>query len=87
MNSREFALACLEQKRQMLEMYGDPSRSAVAAALQQLKLNVNVEEGVLTILDLALTGAFYSVLLALDGCGFLGNDQQRYRLYAQDGNC
>jgi hypothetical protein len=85
MNSRDFAFACLEQKRQMLELYRAPSKTAVATAIQHLKLDAEGEEAVLRVLDLALTDAFYSVLLALDGSASLGNDQQTYRLYAEDG--
>jgi hypothetical protein len=83
---REFALACVAQKAQMLRFYSDPSQeTAVARVLDDLQLTEETRAGVLKALDLALTDAFYSLLLALDGCAALGSEQEQYRLYAADG--
>ena len=44
------------------------------------------EERLKEVIDTLLTDVFYSVLLGLDGENSIGNTQQTYKIYDEDGN-
>jgi hypothetical protein len=86
MNPRQFAFACAAQKAEMMQLYADATKqTAVTEILAPLRLDGPSKAVVLAAVDAALTDAFYTMLVALDGCATLGADQQQYRLYAEDG--
>ena len=71
----------------MLALYSDPSdRSEVAAFIERASPTPEQRKLILAALDTALTDAFYTMLLALDGAGSLGDDQQIYTLHDEFGN-
>lgn len=59
--------------------------STVGTLLAEADLSEAQREKVVSALDQALTDAFYTMLLALDGAASLGAKQQSYRLIAEDG--
>lgn len=86
MNPREFVLACAALRSQLLETYKDPSgASEVATILSGLNLDETATATVHKALDTALTDAFYSMLLALDGAASLGPYQEQFTLRSEDG--
>ena len=71
----------------MLASYADPKNGTeVATLIQRASLTPAQTKQVLAALDGALTDAFYTVLLALDGAGSLGASQQVYTLLDELGN-
>ncbi len=61
------------------------SSSAVGDLLAEANLSDAQREKVVSALEQALTDAFYTMLLALDGAASLGTTQQSYRLIGEDG--
>ena len=52
-----------------------------------MHLNAEQTKTMRKLLDGALTDAFYSVLLALDGCARIGDlEQQSFQIHAEDGS-
>ncbi len=54
--------------------------TSVGALLGKAGLSESQRQSVLAALDTALTDAFYTLLLGLDGAASLGGTQQSYRL-------
>ena len=82
-----FAEACREERDLMLASYADVSSgSAVAEVLAAANLSPDQKSRIVTALDTALTDAFYTVLLALDGSASLGDTQQSFVLADSAGN-
>jgi len=86
MTPAEFAACVAREKEDLLAMYLDAgSGSAVAKKIESLGFTPEQKDGVKEILDGALTDAFYTFLLALDGEGSLGGLQRTYELRDEDG--
>ena len=86
MQLREFVLALRNERDAMLANYADPEPAThVGALLQQASLSEAQWQSVIAALDAALTDAFYTILLGLDGAASLGGTQQSYRLHDQSG--
>ena len=60
--------------------------STVADLLGEAQLTEGQRQKVVAALEQAVTDAFYTMLLALDGATSLGGVQQRYRLIGEDGS-
>jgi hypothetical protein len=87
MTADEFARCCAQEKSDLLAMYLNPRLiTVVGAAVASLKLDNKQSEILKTILDTALTDAFYTMLLALDGEASLGGRQESYLLTDSNGN-
>ena len=63
-----------------------PNLYAGGAKVTEMGLVPGQTELLREVLNLALTDALYSVLLALDGCASLGGEQHLYEIRDQDGN-
>jgi hypothetical protein len=86
MQVRDFVLALREERDAMLASYIAPEPSTeVGTLLQQAGLTDAQRESVIAALDAALTDAFYTILLGLDGAASLGGTQQCYRLQDEAG--
>ena len=87
MTGDEFVKLCFAEKEAILaEYFQEDSQSVVAAKLKAL-MGKGIEKAELfELLDLVLTENYYRLLLALDGEASLGNVQNMYRLYDEDGN-
>ena len=71
----------------MLADYANASgQSAVVALLAEANLSQEQKGLVVSAIDTALTDAFYTVLLAIDGSASLGQTQQSFILTDSDGN-
>lgn len=64
-----------------------PPRTEVGSLLEQAKLSDSQRQLVIAALDAAVTDAFYTILLGLDGAASLGGTQQAYRLHDEAGTC
>jgi hypothetical protein len=86
MTPTEFVACVAKEKDALLASYlGDESGAAVAKKIEGLRLTTAQREKMKEILDTALTDAFYTVLLALDGAASLGGKQRRFQLRDEDG--
>ena len=87
MGPTDFADACREERDLMLANYSDATGgSAVAQLLTAAKLSPEQRSQVVSALDAALTDAFYTMLLAIDGSASLGREQQSFILTDGEGN-
>ncbi len=86
MQLREFVLALRDERDAMLASYSasEPA-TQVGTLLQQASLSNAQRESVMAALDAALTDAFYTILLGLDGAASLGGTQLAYRLQDEMG--
>jgi hypothetical protein len=86
MNSAEFVACVAKEKEALLATYLDAgSGAAVAKDIESLRLTTAQREAMKKILDGALTDAFYTLLLALDGAATLDGKQRRFELRVEDG--
>ena len=60
--------------------------SAVNAKIKEMALSSTQQEQLKDVIDTLLTDVFYSILLGLDGECPIGNIQQVYSLYDDEGN-
>ena len=60
--------------------------SAVNAKIKEMALSSTQQEQLKDVIDTLLTDVFYSVLLGLDGESSIGNTQQTYKIYDEEGN-
>jgi len=73
-----FLKSCFEEQPQY--------PSAVNAKIKEMVLSNTQQEQLKEVIDTLLTDVFYSVLLGLDGENSIGNTQQTYKIYDEDGN-
>jgi hypothetical protein len=82
----EFVGALKRERDSLLATYLTPEpASEVGALLAQAGLDSRQRESVHAALDAALTDAFYTILLGLDGAASIGGIQQRYRIEDESG--
>lgn len=87
MKSKEFALAVREERDALLSMYADPAGgSTVADHLAAADLTSNQRLETLAAIEAAVSDAFYTLLLALDGSASLGGSQQSFVLSDEGGD-
>jgi hypothetical protein len=86
MTLREFVTALRQERDALLAGYAarEPT-SHVGALLAQANLTGTQRESALAALHSALTDAFYTILLGLDGAAPLGGTQRSYRLVDENG--
>ena len=86
MTPQEFVACVAREKEDLLVTYFDPdSGSAVASQISAMCLSTGQAKALRMILDGALTDAFYTLLVGLDGEASLGGIQSVYELRAEDG--
>lgn len=87
MSAKDFAALCKLERDAMLAEYVDPlGSSAVTGQLNAAGLSPIQREYIVKALDSALTDAFYTMLMALDGAVSLGGKQQSYRVVNGNGD-
>lgn len=87
MGPREFALAVREERDTLLSVFADPAAgSAVAAHLDAANLSPNQRTETLAAIEAAVSDAFYTLLLALDGTASLGGSQRAFELKLEGGD-
>ena len=60
--------------------------SAINTKIKEMALSNTQQEQLKEVIDTLLTDVFYSVLLGLDGENPIGNTQQTYKIYDEEGN-
>lgn len=80
MKPREFVQACKQTRDELLETYLWKGRTTVSTYIDEANLSVEQREKIVAALDVALTDAFYTMLIGLAGAASLGSTQQEYRL-------
>jgi len=86
MKPEEFAQAVRDERDTLLSSFANPSGgTAVGAHLLAANLSSSQQEEVLAAIDAALTDAFYTLLLALDGSASLGGAQQSFLVSDENG--
>jgi len=87
MGPENLAEACKEERDALLALYADvDGGSSVGEHLRVADLSQAQHEHVIAALHDALTDAFYTMLLALDGAASLGGRQQAYTLSDASGS-
>ena len=86
MTPQEFVAGVVREKEELLATYFDPhSGSAVASQIAAMSLSAGQSEALKMIMDGALTDAFYTLLVGLDGEASIGGVQSVYELRTEDG--
>ena len=87
MTSEDFVRCFYLHYKHLINAYFDPnSELYVSGQIQELLLEKGQKEKLKEILSGALTDAFYSVLLGLDGSAQIGGRQVSYKLQDEEGN-
>ena len=60
--------------------------SAVNAKIKEMALDSTQQEQLKNVVNTLLTDVFYSILLGLDGKHSIGDIQQTYKIYDEEGN-
>jgi len=60
--------------------------SAINTKIKEMTLNSTQQEQLKEVIDTLLTDVFYSILLGLDGENSIGDTQQIYKIYDEEGN-
>lgn len=86
MELRAFVLAVKEERDAILGSYIAPEPTTfVGSLIREAALSKHQRERMIAALYAALTDAFYTMLLGLDGAASLGGIQQSYRLQDESG--
>lgn len=87
MQAMDFVTAAKAERDALVLTYGAANAgSSVGELLAEAQLTEAQSQKVVAALGQALTDAFYTMLLALDGAASLGGTQQIYRLIGEDGS-
>ena len=73
-----FLKSCFEEQPQY--------PSAVNTKIKEMTLDSTQQEQLKIVIDTLLTDVFYSILLGLDGESSIGDTQQTYKIYDEEGN-
>lgn len=86
MGPKEFALAVRMERDALLSAFANPEGgSAVAVRLAAADLTPIQRTEALAAIEAAVSDAFYTLLLALDGSASLGGSQQAFKLNGEGG--
>ncbi len=89
MTSNEFAKNFYLEKLNILKSCFEEQPqypSTVNAKIKEMGLSSTQQEQLKEVIDTLLTDVFYSILLGLDGENPIGNTQQTYKIYDEEGN-
>ena len=87
MTGEQFVKLCYDEKETILsEYFRDGSQTIVAEKLRSLFEKGIEKDELYELLNLVLNENYYTLLLGLDGEAALGNVQNAYKLYDEDGN-
>ena len=87
MTGEQFVKLCYDEKEAILsEYFRDGSQTIVAEKLRSLFEKGIGKDELYELLNLVLNENYYTLLLGLDGEAALGNVQNAYKLYDEDGN-
>lgn len=86
MTPAEFVTNWRVEKDDLLRQFmGDVGESVISQKISSLNLSERQTIMLREVMDLALTDAFYTLLLGLDGVASIGGDQRNYRVLDENG--
>jgi len=86
MNAKEFVELFYAEKNNMLKLYfSNPKDTEVGLKIDNLSLTTEQMRKMQSIIDTILTDVMYTILLGLDGEASIGNVQQTYKVYDENG--
>lgn len=86
MKVKEFVGLFYTEKNNMLKSYfRNPGDTEVGLKIDNLNLTAEQMKKMQSIIDTVLTDAMYTILLGLEGEASIGNVQQTYKLYDENG--
>jgi phage regulator Rha-like protein len=87
MSTEDFVKGFFQLKQELLASYfeAQSDKTMVADMIQQMNLAPNDSETLYNVLDAAITDTMYTILLGLDGEASIGNRQEVYKLYSEEG--
>jgi hypothetical protein len=85
MDAKEFVACWKAEKDSTIKMLRS-GESLAACQLQELGLSKEKERKLWVALDNTLTDVFYTLLLGLDGCAQIGEEQQTFQIRDEAGN-
>ncbi len=86
MTPAEFVAHWRTEKDEMLRLFmGEAGVSLVSQKISSMGLNDQQVVALREVLDTALTDAFYSLLLGLDGVSSIGTEQHDYQVLDENG--
>lgn len=86
MTSKEFIELFYKEKNNLLKIYFDNLEGTeVGLDIKSLKLEEDKIEIMKTILDKVIIDTMYTILLGLDGSASIGDVQQMYEVYDENG--
>ncbi len=87
MTPKQFAEGFYLEKQQLIELYFNSTEQTVVSELiNSLDLDSEKKKVLKKIVDGALTDAFYTILLGLDGEAQIGTRQETYSIKDEEGN-
>ncbi len=87
MTPKQFAERFYLEKKQLIELYfNSTEQTPVSELIKSLDLDSEKKQVLKKIVDGALTDAFYTILLGLDGEAQIGTRQEAYSLQDEEGN-
>ena len=86
MTAKEFVKLFYEEKNYSLKLYFDNLEdSEVGVEIKSLNLEQEQMEKMKTIVDKVMIDTMYTILLGLDGSASIGDVQQEYEIYDENG--
>ncbi|MCG7945325.1 MAG: hypothetical protein N0C84_03215 [Candidatus Thiodiazotropha taylori] len=86
MNDKKFVEEFYKLKQSLLKDYfSNEQATAVAKLIQTLDLNRKQTDTMRKIIDISLTDTLYTVLIGLEGSATIGEEQEAYKLFNEEG--
>ncbi len=87
MKAKDFVKLFYIEKKEMIKQYFySHDKTEVKLKLESLGLTTEQMKRMEGIIDTVLTDAMYTILLGLDGEASIGNVQQTYKIYDENGS-
>lgn len=86
MTSKEFVELFYKEKNNLLKVYFDDlNNTEVGLDIESLNLKEEQREKMESIVDKIITDTMYTILVGLDGSASIGDVQQEYEIYDENG--
>ena len=88
MTGDDFVKLCHDEKGKLMKDYFDgESNLVVSNIIKKMVQSGTDKKELVKLIDEVLNESFYTMLLGLDGECSLGDQQNSYKLYDEDGHC
>lgn len=86
MTGKEFVKLCHDEKESILASYfADEGESEVSAIIKRLIQAGISRDELYRLVNTVMTDSYFTLLLGIDGASSLGNTQETYRLFDENG--